>query len=58
MADAPFSLGGSDETVTCVEIKPMADGSGRVEVLMENLPEQLAHELADELRLDLRPRTP
>jgi hypothetical protein len=26
MADAPFSLGGSDETVTCVEIKPMADG--------------------------------
>jgi hypothetical protein len=26
--DALFSLGGSDETVTCVEIKPMADGSG------------------------------
>jgi hypothetical protein len=24
--DALFSLGGSDETVTCVEIKPMADG--------------------------------
>ncbi len=26
--DALFSLGGSDETVTCVEIKPMADGFG------------------------------
>ena len=25
--DALFSLGGSDETVTCIEIKPMADGS-------------------------------